>query len=273
MTYQLNAGHAITQFLFSTVRLRSVYPDGSEGLGTAFFFDLYAPGASRTYLVTNKHVLAGADETVIDFHVGRNIQLNALTPPARATVSFRAFDQAWFPHPDPDTDLCVLAVDDLKRLAGGQLDDLFYRQMGSHGVRTEADWAHMPVVTGVAMIGYPIGLWDEVNNLPIVRLGHTATHPSIDFNGRPEVLVDMACFPGSSGSPVVYHALELGGAVHHFLGILYGGAVQQVDGKVVMRPAPIKRMAVAESEVMIHLGYVIKGREIVRAMEECERQR
>jgi len=52
------------------------------------------------------------------------------------------------------------------------------------------------------MVGYPIGLWDEKNNYPIFRKGITATHPANDYNGKSEFMIDAACFPGSSGSPV-----------------------------------------------------------------------
>ena len=51
------------------------------------------------------------------------------------------------------------------------------------------------------MIGYPDGIWDSVNNLPVIRKGITATHPHISWNGKTEFLTDIASFPGSSGSP------------------------------------------------------------------------
>lgn len=52
------------------------------------------------------------------------------------------------------------------------------------------------------MIGYPNGLWDSQNNLPIIRRGITATSVKKDYNGKKEFLIDAAVFPGSSGSPV-----------------------------------------------------------------------
>ena len=52
------------------------------------------------------------------------------------------------------------------------------------------------------MIGYPNGLMDRVHNLPIVRRGTTATHPSIPFNGLRQGLVDIETVGGSSGSPI-----------------------------------------------------------------------
>ena len=54
-------------------------------------------------------------------------------------------------------------------------------------------------------MGYPNGLWDQKNNRPIARKGITATHPGINYNGKQEFLIDVACFPGSSGSPVLLY--------------------------------------------------------------------
>lgn len=47
-----------------------------------------------------------------------------------------------------------------------------------------------------------IGLSDTRNNYPIFRKGYTSAHPAVDFNDDGIGLVDMACFPGSSGSPI-----------------------------------------------------------------------
>lgn len=51
----------------------------------------------------------------------------------------------------------------------------------------------------LVMVGYPIGLSDTRNNYPIFRKGYTSAHPAVDFNDDGIGLVDMACFPGSSG--------------------------------------------------------------------------
>jgi len=52
------------------------------------------------------------------------------------------------------------------------------------------------------MVGYPVGIWDSANNMPVIRRGITATHPGKDYEGKSEFMIDAACFPGSSGSPV-----------------------------------------------------------------------
>jgi hypothetical protein len=49
--------------------------------------------------------------------------------------------------------------------------------------------------------------------MPILRRGVTATHPKINYLGRSEFLVDVAVYPGSSGSPIFlyeYKDIKLG---------------------------------------------------------------
>ena len=52
------------------------------------------------------------------------------------------------------------------------------------------------------MVGNPNGLYDTTNNFSLFRTAKTTTHPAIDYNGKKKALLDIACLPGSSGSPV-----------------------------------------------------------------------
>jgi hypothetical protein len=135
----------------------------------------------------------------------------------------------------------------------------------------------LDAVEPVVMIGYPNGLWDHVNNLPLMRRGVTASHPGIDFKiegskGAPVTVVDMACFPGSSGSPVfayssgVYATKDGSTSVGTravFLGVLASGPIMQADGKIVVRDIPTVATPIPQMRLMLNLGYVIKAREIV----------
>ena len=110
-------------------------------------------------------------------------------------------------------------------------------------------------IENVVMLGYPNGLWDKKNNLPIVRRGVTATPPYIDFEGRPEFIIDCACFPGSSGSPVLLYnvgsflrkkdsKVRVGGRLK-LLGILWGGPQYLAPGEIKAVPIPTAAQQVA----------------------------
>jgi hypothetical protein len=119
------------------------------------------------------------------------------------------------------------------------------------------------------MIGYPNGIWDSVNNLPIIRKGITATHPSIDYDGRREFLIDAACFPGSSGSPVFLFNLSsyttksggtiIGGSRIKLIGVLYAGPQYSAEGEVRIVNVPTQQKVVAVSAIPNNLGFVIKA--------------
>lgn len=122
------------------------------------------------------------------------------------------------------------------------------------------------------MIGYPIGLWDEINNFPIFRKGFTASHPAINFNGQKIGLVDMACFPGSSGSPIyIFNEngyqdktgnMYLGSSRLLLIGYLYAGPVYSVNGTLSVQTIPTQQNVVPITPIMTNLGYYIKSNEI-----------
>ena len=98
----------------------------------------------------------------------------------------------------------------------------------------------------IVMVGYPIGLWDAANNMPLFRRGITATHPNIDYEGRPDFVIDAACFPGSSWSPALLfnqgayttrQGTYLGSPRLKLLGVLYAGPQFTASGNAVQLDA------------------------------------
>jgi hypothetical protein len=132
----------------------------------------------------------------------------------------------------------------------------------------------------VIMLGYPNGIWDAKHNLPIIRRGVTATHAKLPLNGKPEFLIDAACFPGSSGSPVFlaniggyfdYAGNLIFGSRVFLLGTLWGGPVQRTEGEVKVVEVPVDTKAVAQWAVPMNLGYVVRATEL-RRLEEAVRK-
>ena len=123
------------------------------------------------------------------------------------------------------------------------------------------------------MIGYPNGLWDKVNNMPIIRKGITATKYSLDYNGKKEFVIDAACFPGSSGSPVILFNkggytdkkgnLKWGSGRLLLLGILYAGPQLRVDGTIRVITTPDSQSIGVQSNIPNNLGYIIKSKAIL----------
>ena len=119
------------------------------------------------------------------------------------------------------------------------------------------------------MIGYPKGLWDTAHNLPLLRKGITSTHPSFDFKGKREFLIDAACYPGSSGSPVFLYNLGYiwDKGTDNFklenrlklLGIMYSGPLHNAEGITLNQTVTLASGKTTITPILINLGYVIKS--------------
>jgi len=122
------------------------------------------------------------------------------------------------------------------------------------------------------MIGYPNGIWDEKNNMPIIRRGITATSPKYDYNGLPIFVIDCACFPGSSGSPVLIFDqggymdakgnLNLGGSRVLLLGALFAGPQHVAEGEIKTIDVPLQHVPISLSKIPNNLGFVVKANKI-----------
>jgi hypothetical protein len=260
------------QLAYSTVRIETELSVSERGTGTGFFFQLPHEGDSKIPLmVTNKHVVEGA--------LKGTFKLTCMAPdggPDRLnhlTITLDLFEKRWIPHPDGVTDLCVMPIAPLLQELSAQKKPVFYRKLGEDIIPSKPELEALWGLEEVVMIGYPNGIWDEVNNFPIFRRGITATNPLFDWNDRPEFLIDLACFPGSSGSPVLlyntsgFYTDKAGAPKAGFrvklLGILYAGPQHEVSGEVKIVTVPTKNVPVAFSRIPNNLGIVIKSSKLL----------
>lgn len=119
----------------------------------------------------------------------------------------------------------------------------------------------------------PTACGTKKNNLPIFRRGYTASHPKFDFNESGIGLVDMACFHGSSGSPIFIHnengfsdrngMCHLGARRLILLGVLFSGPQYNASGEIIINPIPMKNPLGISTPVLINLGYYVKSVELL----------
>lgn len=268
------------QLLYSTVRI-----SGDNGTGTGFFFHIQLAQDKQIQLIlTNKHVINGNKKLSFYFHEA--VTYDKKFEPTNQSFSITVEDYAnlWIPHPKEEVDLGALLFVPIRNHAKEKLGkEIFNISFDDSLIRNDDDLAEESDVDNkVLMIGYPIGLWDEVNNFPIVRNGITASHPSLDFNGRSIGIIDMACFPGSSGSPVLICLQGFHDKVGNYhisanknilLGLLSSGPYLTQSGKIEIKEIPTTNMVpVTSFNQMIHLGYYVKAKEILVLCEHIKSQ-
>jgi hypothetical protein len=265
-----------TSISLCTLRLQCDTPSGTN-VGTAFFYDYtlrhpdFHGGQPVTcpVLITNKHVAEGATaiETAITTYptpavpTDRGVMADEVT----TAVRLEGADVGVVLHPDPNVDLCAISASEfIQRIPTGQL---------MRSVHLNASWMisaqeenYLRPIEPVVMIGYPNALWDAPHNRPVARRGLTASHPSLPWNSERQFVIDAACFPGSSGSPVflfedgMYRSSSSGytpGTRARLLGILWGGPILTIEGRMVPREIPTTAHAVPVHDTMLNLGFVV----------------
>ncbi|MFG0802659.1 serine protease [Leclercia sp. GLN_9] len=238
-----------------------------NGTGTGFYFCFVnkdIPDQFHPFIVTNKHVIEGAKEARLRLKLKPNDQGIDYFD-----LSIQNLSNTFIGHPDPNVDLTIFPLSssyaELSK-RGLELDPFFFCDASISGTR------NLTPVEDIYMTGYPNGLWDEVNNKPITRKGITASDVNLDWNGKKQFMIDMACFGGSSGSPV--YVMTEGsfssgdgiaiGKRFVFLGVLFAGPQFRVDGSIDIVEVPTSTVAISRTDIMMNLGIVIKAAELLK---------
>ncbi len=257
--------------LYSTVRLAT----DDDSTGTGFFFDFdFSEGKTVPVIITNKHVINNNKQERVNFFLHAK---NGDEPDSeKINIQFNA---EWHFHKDQD--LCFCFVGPLfKQIKEVRQKEVFYRSVGEALIWDDKRLEGLSAIEDVIMVGYPSGLWDQKNNLPLFRKGITSSHPAMDFNNKNVGAVDMACFPGSSGSPIFIlneggyrdkEGTHLGSGRLIFLGVLFQGPQLNAKGELIIESIPTQQKISSITPIMINLGYYIKATEILVFKSEIEK--
>ncbi|MNR86723.1 hypothetical protein D3C72_175780 [compost metagenome] len=258
------------QLMYATVRIEARDGDTITSTGSGFLYQENLGNDKHLPLViTNKHVIDGNSSAVFHMHVsdGNGLPTGKFIPAIVDNLATCVIG-----HPDPSVDLCAILVGNIHADATAKGISLFLKYLTSDLIYSDLQLSELSAVEDVLMVGYPIGLWDSANNFPIIRRGTTASHPAVDFQGKSITVIDAACFPGSSGSPVLvvnegFYRNKSGTVVGDraiLLGVLASGPCMTASGQVTIVDIPTKQAAIASTQIMIHLGNIVKAKEIVK---------
>ncbi|MBK8853820.1 MAG: hypothetical protein IPN10_06770 [Saprospiraceae bacterium] len=136
---------------------------------------------SKILLITNKHVVKNNDVGIILFN---QIDKSGNIYGNKVDVMIKKFNEQWKMHPNPNIDLCFMDITPLLNYYKSKGFNLFTRTLSNTLIPSDSLWNRLTVLEEVIMIGYPNGLIDNKNNIPIIRTGVTATPPKLDYNGK-----------------------------------------------------------------------------------------
>lgn len=282
----------IQNLFLSTVRIES---DTSEGqsVGTGFLFayesESWPEGQAAFFLVTNKHVVEDAAGGWFYFLGSSGPGTPALGHSVQ--VGAPSYKDAWHSHPNPEIDIAILYLNDVLREEAGPDG----RTLGEITTAAPIRSMHVPntrrieeldAIEDIIFIGYPDGLYDEINLTPIARKGITATPPQLDYGGDPVFLIDATVFPGSSGSPVFAapntirsnedRDTMIVGSQMMLLGVLSEAFFTTESGKIESSDIPGSQEMSGEKSVkikqMIDLGYVYKSTTVLETIADFEKK-
>ena len=200
----MNVQSAAEQLFFVTVRIEVEKIDANGAplidVSTGFIVTYeWAPGKRGDFLVTSKHGIKDAISGRFFFTRAINGQ-----PSLGETYNIvvEDFEKKWFMPSDPKVDVAVMPLAWILREFDKKGWKMYYRSISENmslGPRNDQD---LDAIEEVIFMGYPSGIFDTKNFIPVARRGVTATPLNVDYGGLPQFLIDASVFPGSSGSPV-----------------------------------------------------------------------
>ena len=260
--------------IFTTVRIETTLKNGGRSTGTGFVFNYEHNDKHFLFIVSNKHVVKDAIEGRLEFNLKKDGEPDLGN---KYTLTITDFENRWIGHPDTDIDVAITPfvpiLNELKKVNV----DIYYRAIPASLIPSEDITREIDAVEDIIFIGYPNGIYDKKNLLPIVRKGITATPANIDFEGQPTFVIDASIFPGSSGSPVFICNVGsytkkgtndlFAGTRLMFLGIVASVFIKQDINTLEVVTIPAKDVTIVKTNQMIDLGVVFKSSCIVEVIE------
>lgn len=247
------------QILFSTVRIE-VETGGDPGYGTGFMYRNLGH-RQETFIVTCRHVVDGARRAHLFFT--RAAPDSGVAVGDRVNLTIENLEQNCHFH--PDRDIAIIPMAALRR-SPAERELIYTTVLDNNALPTPELLRELDVIEDVFFVGYPAGYYDHSNLTPIFRRGVTASPIHLNYNDRPEFLVDGAVYFGSSGSPVFILRKrsfwnQMKTHYRHqfvFLGVMSEVMRTSFDGQLgFIHPAALAEGVAAAR--LLNLGVVLKG--------------
>ncbi|SLM48061.1 conserved protein of unknown function [Nitrospira japonica] len=193
-------------FLDCIVAIGLLANDGSKHwVATGFMYGEFYEKVSdetqryHTFLVTNRHVLAG--KTLM--FVRANVEGKEPAKEFKLPLQDDKGRPIWFSHPDPAVDIAVVPTgfDAIRQEHKLRLN--FFRSDAHVLDLSSASKLGVSEGDGVYVLGFPMELVGGEQNYVIARQGIIARIRDALSGSAKEFLIDTTIFPGNSGGPVI----------------------------------------------------------------------
>ncbi len=192
----------IESLLLAVTRVTTMLGQRTLTNATGFFFER----DKRLYLITSRHVVLDKpsehypDRLEIELHVDPE---NVADTVGFSIPLYREGKSLWREGFDSTSAIDVVALE-LERAALPETLS-FHAFTPAHLVeRLE----QVEIGTSVLVVGFPLGVHDELHRLPVARQAVIASAFGIRFQGHGYFLTDARLHRGTSGAPVVTRELE-----------------------------------------------------------------
>lgn len=234
--------------------------------GTGFFFTFKVDSFYIPVIVTNYHVIKNTYNGKLVF-----TESDGEKPlyGSKIIKTFPDFDNRWIKH--PSVDLAILPLNPIiEEIKKTNKKDIIAIPYTEDLLPNEKLLNSVTAIEEVLMVGYPKGVSDTVNNLPIVRSGTSATPIYLNYNGQKQFLLDIPIYGGSSGSPVLLfnqgsYSTRKGGVVVGTRLALLGINVQSINynaqGKLILPPK--NPQLSTSTNIPLNVAIVIKSEKLL----------
>jgi S1-C subfamily serine protease len=200
MTYPLLT---IDQLHYTVTRITTHQYNDNKGidrriLKTATGFFYHNLQSDLLFLVTNRHVVCDRNYLPNVITITLHSDENDMTQNKEYLIHlYNKITPIWRSSDHPEVDVVAIPIDrkDFASL------DIKYISFASNNLLPKD--LQLEVGEDVFIMGYPLGIYDEVHNLPVIRGGTISSAYPILWNRRPYFLVDANLEEGTSGSPVL----------------------------------------------------------------------
>ena len=178
--------------------VRCFKEEQQKAVASGFFY----ADSDRLFFVTNRHVVIKEDENYYPDEIRLRLHLTSNDIRQNDDFSLSLYNASgnpiWLEHTDKEANIDVVALP----LDREYIRTRFFIKSFSLSNLIPGD-VEIGIGEDILVMGYPMGFYDIVHNLPIIRSATLASIYPVPFSGRPMVLIDSRLHRGTSGSPVL----------------------------------------------------------------------